>query len=422
MLLITLIAACTEAEPPCFVFVGDVSLSRGVAAELAGRDPDGESGAPWDAFPAGEPWIGNLEGTLDRAGGVEAPCGKDPTLCLGITPGDLARLSRSPFVALSRANNHASDHGPGAAVATNTALVALGIAPITEAPTYLTAGGLDLAFLGVDLSAGDTQAALERIRLPIGKASARTPWVVVVPHWGIEGVAALGPGQETIATLFRTWGARIIVGAHAHVPQGNACSAEAATWYGLGNHLFDQRPPPTHEGALVRCCSRSGALTCTETRTRRTARSVLPAPGADIVSTCTLATPADADRSWEIHPWRDRFEFVQAFPSAGAGTWFALHRAWSDLDDEEGLRPYVFRVEGARYVEVWRGSSLARPIVAARLFAWKDEQLLCALHRADSFLAPNPTTRDRVSIVYRWNGFGFRAVEDAGAIAACAGM
>jgi poly-gamma-glutamate synthesis protein (capsule biosynthesis protein) len=405
-------AACAPAAPPtdaaCVVFVGDTSLARGVATELART-----AASPWAGFPTGDPWVGNLEGTL-----AAGPCRSEP--CLGFDEAALARLAGSPFAALSLANNHTFDHGPEGLAATVAGLRALGITPLPQAgsPHLLRLADEDFAFIPLDLSEGGAAAALEAARLQVGLARARTPWVVVLPHWGVEGEARLGPGQAATAELLRAWGATLVVGAGAHVPQGHLCAADHATWYGLGNHLFDQRPPETHEGALLRCCPIDGKLSCVETRTRRTSRSTFPSPVAGEVARCDLH-PTPAERSWEVHPWRDQFKFVQSFPAAGEGAWFTLHERWSDLDGQVGLRPYVWRERGDAWEDLWRGSALALPIVSARLFDHGGTQLLCALHRGDSFLAPDPATPERVRIVYRWTGFGFREVEDVAARAAC---
>jgi hypothetical protein len=93
---------------------------------------------------------------------------------------------------------------------------------------------------------------------------------------------------------------------------------------------------------------------------------------------------------------------------------WSLRRHRSSFDREDALRPYVFRVqrEGAtaapRIVDIWRGTALARPLVAASLFEWHGSQLLCAIHRDDTFLDPKPNTMKRVRLIYRWSGFGFK--------------
>jgi hypothetical protein len=142
------------------------------------------------------------------------------------------------------------------------------------------------------------------------------------------------------------------------------------------------------------------------------------------VPACTVDA-APPDRSWLAHPARASLLFVQPFTAAGPRTFFALRRHWSSFDREEALRPYVFRVEPAtatgraRIVDVWRGTALARPLVAARLIPWRGSQFLCAIHRDDTFLKPNPATRGRIHTLYRWTGFGFAGVEDEEAARVC---
>jgi poly-gamma-glutamate synthesis protein (capsule biosynthesis protein) len=129
-----------------------------------------------------------------------------------------------------------------------------------------------------------------------------------------------------------------------------------------------------------------------------------------------------AEPAWKRHPAADALISVQAFPAAGPDAWFALHRRWSDLDrDPEGLRPYVFRIdERGELVELWRGSGLAWPLVDARVVQIGAETRLCAVHRGDSFLAPDPANTARRLAVYAWTGFGFVALADPAALAACA--
>jgi len=109
---------------------------------------------------------------------------------------------------------------------------------------------------------------------------------------------------------------------------------------------------------------------------------------------------------------------VQPLPSAGPDVFFALHRAYSAFDDEVALRPYVFRVEGERTVDLWRGTSLAFPIVAARVIYVDGRALLCALHRGH--LRGHDADRGPLRrLVYDWNGFGFTSVDDARAVDVC---
>ena len=69
------------------------------------------------------------------------------------------------------------------------------------------------------------------------------PRVRALPHWGGGGKRLPAPEQESWAALFTAWGATLIVGSHAHVIQPARCEAGTATYFGFGNHLFDEVGP-----------------------------------------------------------------------------------------------------------------------------------------------------------------------------------
>ncbi len=45
--------------------------------------------------------------------------------------------------------------------------------------------------------------------------------------------------------------------------------------------------------------------------------------------------------------------------------------------------------------------------------------MLCALHRADSFISSDPGTSGTGVAAYRWNGFGFSNIPDEAVTARC---
>jgi poly-gamma-glutamate synthesis protein (capsule biosynthesis protein) len=418
------------SRPGCVTFVGDVMLSRGVAREIERRkkSPWVELRASHELAPA---WVGNFEGSVLPT--RNDACARRDGLCLGVDPQTLEWLKGTPFRALSIANNHIDDFGPGGHATTQTALRRIGIEVIDAetGPTLMDQGGSEWALVALNLAGGtaaERQAALERARLEISLARAHTNLVAVLPHWGREGKAFAAPEQELWARVFTRWGATLIVGTHAHVIQPGRCAPEVATYFGLGNHVFDEAGAPNREGLAVTCCPDEGGLECAPIRTERSATSVYPMIADDdreaFPATPPCSIRADApDRRWLAHPARNTLRLVQPFFSAGPGTFFSLRRHWSSFDHENALRPYVFRVEdrsgAVRIVDVWRGTALARPLVAARLFEWRGAELLCAIHRADTFLDPNPRTMRRVRLVYRWTGFGFSGVHDDEAQQAC---
>jgi len=435
------LAAKADDASSCVTFVGDVSLARGVARELHARNQ-----SPWQAMGEGAmtvlagAWIGNLEGAVSPPSSPRCP--RADGLCLGIAAPDLKWLTTAPFRALSLANNHSNDFGPKARAQTAAGLAELGIeavtaerSPVLLTPMLATRGkeaaptwalvALNLA----GLSADETRLAVEKARLQVGLARAHTPLVAVLPHWGREGSPLPTPQQESVADILAAWGATVVAGNHAHVVQTTACNSTAAIYFGLGNHLFDQAVGAALLGQAVTCCpSPWGAtLTCTAHSTARTEASTAPRllPSDDPPNVCSVST-VTPDRRWLLHPGRDSFLFVQSFPSAGNGAFLVLRRHYSPFDREDALRPYVFRVqqgpEGTRTVDVWRGTALARPLVAARLIRVGGRERLCAIHRGDSFLHPDPQTSARVRLVYRWTGFGFVAADDEEALAICQGL
>ena len=86
----------------------------------------------------------------------------------------------------------------------------------------------------------------------------------------------------------------------------------------------------------------------------------------------------------------------------------SLERHPSSIDNEIGIRPYVYAVGPHGLIARWRGSALAWPLLDA---VATDKGTLCALHRGDSFLLSDPEAKETHIAAYRWNGFGFRGID-----------
>lgn len=141
-----------------------------------------------------------------------------------------------------------------------------------------------------------------------------------------------------------------------------------------------------------------------------------------VASALAFAGSGTPDRSWALHPGSAAFVQVEPFPEVCDTCWLAWAFRPSPFDAETAPRPLVFRVDGSDVIDVWRGTSLSRPTVGARLIPVGDSTVLCALHRADSYLHPDPSTPLRLRRVYRWEGpdRAFVTVDSPAAIAACA--
>lgn len=138
-----------------------------------------------------------------------------------------------------------------------------------------------------------------------------------------------------------------------------------------------------------------------------------------ILSALAGGAPDDAE-PWRAHPHAGELVAPQRLRSAGEGAYFALVRRTARFDGERALRPYVFRVEGGRVHDLWRGTALAWPLVGARVVEVNGRERVCALHRGDSFLHPNPATPLRRTATYSWSGFGFVRAGDPEAEEECA--
>jgi len=90
----------------------------------------------------------------------------------------------------------------------------------------------------------------------------------------------------------------------------------------------------------------------------------------------------------------------------------SIQEIYSSFDRETAKRVYLYSLDGGFHA-LWRGSALSRPLLDATFAqGGKGKPLLVALHSADSFLARNPSTKERTIMSYRWNGFGFSGIKE----------
>src|ERR1035441_7617561 len=101
--------------------------------------------------------------------------------------------------------------------------------------------------------------------------------------------------------------------------------------------------------------------------------------------------------------WRSRRQKLVSIQSANAmGTeplLLSLERHLSSIDNEVGLRPYVYAIGPHGLIARWRGSALAWPLIDA---VESKDGVLCALHQGDSFLLPDHATTTTRIAAYRW--------------------
>jgi poly-gamma-glutamate synthesis protein (capsule biosynthesis protein) len=407
------------AQEQRLLFTGDILLSRQVEREVAAT---GRS--PWEAlkplFARATFVMGNLEGAVGDA----AACAGGP--CFAIAAKRVALLGEAGFHRVTIANNHARDLGAAGLAATRAAFPAVAAA---DSPVFLRWGETRAAIVAVSLVAGrdgvrdevPSAAVAQKLRL----ARAFAAVVIVSVHWGSELLEWPSSGQRSAARWLVANGADVVVGHHPHVVQAPECVGGRPVYYSLGNHVFDQKYPATKQGLIADCRIAGGRMRCGGIATRTPAGSAFPAlaPEADVAALgCEVelqaprltATSLADGYTVEGAGWRSRvlpLTSAELATMGGEPVLFTLERHHSPIDREVGLRPYVYQVTRHGLVARWRGSALAWPLVDARLLAGA-EGVVCALHRGDSFVAPDPQAKATRVAAYGWNGFGFSGIDD----------
>jgi hypothetical protein len=425
------------------LFVGDVLLSRQVLVEITESHQ-----SPWqrmgDIFRQAN-WVGgNLEGSV----GDSADCIHGQKPCFAIQSNSIELLKHAGFRALSIENNHAGDLGEKGRKATSEALLRNGILPIrNKAPVFLRFGKITIGLVALSVVPGHDGYKAEipsvdvsqRIRL----ARQLCNLVIVSIHWGSELLSWPTTEQRNQAKWLVAQGADIVLGHHPHVIQPLEMISGKPVYFSLGNHLFDQKYPETKEGLIADIRISGSVVRCGGIRTHTPTGSSFPwvtnrrdaefrERELRITNPPTIngyilrPRPSDSADNGELAieglregrvAWVSRPARVVSLETGhlgGPGTpemLLSLQLHNSSMDNEDGLRPYVYELGGNGLIAKWRGTALAWPLLDAVLLPG-EESVLCALHRGDSFITLNPKIKSRRVAAYRWNGFGFTGIVD----------
>jgi len=254
-------------------FVGDIMLGRTLAGRIERGEGDAVFASVEPVLQSADLAVGNLECALGE-GGVKAA--KAYTF---LAPPKAAPLLRGAgFDLLSLANNHSLDFGPDVFRQTIERLGENGIRSvggganetIAHTPVRFEIGGLRIAFLAyVDvaseyLSKFDTRswsaglatsgiawADDEEIKKDLQALNGNTDVVVVLFHYGIEGVVAPSQRQIRLSRLAVDYGADVIVGTHPHVIQEVEEYKDGLIFYSLGNFVFDGFEGSANQSAIL---------------------------------------------------------------------------------------------------------------------------------------------------------------------------
>jgi poly-gamma-glutamate synthesis protein (capsule biosynthesis protein) len=252
-----------------FLAVGDISLSRNVAATI---DAKGDTLYPFrgmhELLNSTDFNFGNLETPFSSSDRYTAK----NTLVFNAPKKNVAGLKEYNFAVLNLANNHAFDQGLDGVRTTRNILRENGLAfmgvgeNLDEAwePAIVEKNGIRIGFLGASYtSLNDGGKAtnphvarmedVARLKAQITSLKSTVDFIVVTMHAGTEYTRTPNQGQVTFAHAAVDAGADIVIGAHPHWVQTTEQYNGKPIYYSLGNFIFDQDwSPETQQGLALK--------------------------------------------------------------------------------------------------------------------------------------------------------------------------
>jgi poly-gamma-glutamate capsule biosynthesis protein CapA/YwtB (metallophosphatase superfamily) len=261
--ILWLASLLTRSTSPCsvtLVFVGDVMLGRDVATALDGDWPA--------AFADVRPW---LTGADLAFANLESPLTTAPfaggRFDLRAPPEAVEALTVAGFDLVSLANNHALDGGRVGLAQTLATLDQVGTGALLGSEVDDLDVELGVFYTGLvnlriaALAFYDTGQPLDNTA--VAQAAAQADLVIVSMHWGAE-YYPVTQRQRLLAQELVAAGADLVIGHGPHVLQPVEWIDGALVAYSLGNFLFDQPFPATHQGAILRISLDRGSIIAVE--------------------------------------------------------------------------------------------------------------------------------------------------------------
>jgi hypothetical protein len=422
---------------------GDILLSRLTREEYGLKQR-----SPWEyvqeLFHSADIVAGNLEGAIGRPPSMERPKSESPQF--DIHESDIPMLRDAGYNIIALENNHSLDFGKEGKARTIRALRKAGVTPLSldDSPYFMTIHGVTIAWLNYNYvgwrDSMDNNLPPVSVRRQLRFASKSAGIVIVVVHWGSELLDWPDRHQRRLARWFIAHGADVIIGGHPHVIQPVEIIDGKPVFFSLGNHLFDQKYPDSRTGLIADLRIKDGKLSCRSITTHTRPHSYFPAiidstdyqfppfplrtPDLTMGGTCIqphsisngsgekiiFEGMREGKKLWSTRS-QEALDITRGKLDGKRDLIFVLERHFSDIDRENGIRPYVYAVGTDGFTALWRGSGLAWPLTDA-LIDPVDNRILCALHRADSFIDTDSSKTGTRIMAYTWNGFGFTGVHD----------
>ncbi|MFB9444684.1 CapA family protein [Dactylosporangium vinaceum] len=234
-------------------FAGDVHFTERTRKLL--DDPGSAVGPMADVLRAADLAVVNLESAVTTRGTPEPK-----EFHFRAPPSAYTALKAAGIDAVTIANNHALDYGrvgfadtlDGAAAAGMPAFGGGRTIDEAYAPMILPVRGVRVALLGFSQihtlaeqwKAGPATSGIalawdvDRAVAAVKAARERADLVIVFNHWGTETESCPNADQKSFARSLADAGADLIIGAHAHVLQGDGWLGRTYVAYGLGNFVW----------------------------------------------------------------------------------------------------------------------------------------------------------------------------------------
>ena len=448
LLTFFLLVSCQHQDEEIrILFIGDILLSRQVKKEY-----DYRKVSPWEnlkpLFLNSDLVIGNLEGSVGTISDTVTS-----SLLFAIDSADISLLSDAGFNLIGIENNHSYDLGIEGRQNTINKLLKNNIHPVgfEHSPYFISVKGVVLSIVTINTIAGNNcpQNPMYSIELrqKMALAKSLSNMVIVSIHWGNELLDWSNKTQQEAAKWLIAEGADIIIGSHPHVIQKPEIIDGKPVFFSLGNHLFDQKYPATKKGLMVEITAKNGKYKCKGITTNTEENSFYPKtdtfvsfnfpafeynrklfcinglsliPVSVFEQTQTkviLQAYQDKHLMWRSHPM-PLIYIVDTELDGKEIYLFTLQNYYSTLDKEISLRPYVYMTDFHGIYPKWRGSALAYPLLDAQISPY-NSQVLCALHRGDTYIVLDKENSTPHMMAYQWNGFGFSGLPDSVACKYC---
>jgi hypothetical protein len=424
------------------IFTGDILLSRNVRLEIEHRKI-----TPWinidSRFKSADLVIGNLEGSVgDKNLQKDTSSNK---IIFAIPKSFIPMLHEAGFSAISVENNHSTDLGINHKDSTIIELLKSGIQPIhfKNSPRFFKYDNIIISIIAINLIP-DSENQIQKIpsieiKQKLRLAKSLSDFVIVTIHWGSELLDWPNQYQRTSAEWLIKNGTDLIIGHHPHVIQAPEIINGKPVFFSIGNHVFDQKYPSSKEGLMVECIIKNGKIKYNGITTHTLVNSYFPEitkeaqysfpifktnpyPLYSDIKIVPISIDINSDSKIILEGYKNGIKLWQtpaiSLVSISSANFdnkynylFTLEKHFSPIDEEFGLRPYVYSMTKSGLVALWRGSALSRPLLDATLTP--NRQYLIALHRGDSFINLNSKTENTKIETYKWNGFGFSGYPDS---------